>query len=113
MPFCPKCKYEYIEGTEECPDCCVPLVDELEKEYKDDEGEEKFVLLHTFPSIVYAEMVKEALENRGIPCLMKSDMLTSAYGSKGGGIFSRVRIFVPEERLKESDEIMDQMLDHI
>ena len=91
----------------------MPLVDELDEEYGSDSGEQKFVLLHTFPSIVYAEMVKEALENRGIPCLMKSDMLTSAYGSKGGGVFSRIRIFVPEDRLEESDTIMDQMLDHI
>ena len=112
MPFCPNCKYEYTVGLEVCPDCEVPLVEELVEQI-DEENEGKFVLLHTFPSIVYAEMVKETLENNGIPCLMKSDMLTSAYGSKGGGVLSRVRIFVPEDRLEESDRIMDQMLDHI
>ena len=113
MPFCPKCKSEYLQGIETCSDCHVPLVSELVDGPQDTEREEKFVLLHTFPSLVYAEMVKEALENKGVPCLMKSDMLTSAYGSKGGGVFSRVRIFVPEDRLEESDEKMDQMLDHI
>lgn len=113
MPFCPKCKSEYVEGIDDCTDCHVLLVDELVEEPPGNERGKKFVLLHTFPSMVYAEMVKGALENKGIPCLMKSDMLTSAYGSKGGGIVSRVRIFVPEDRLEESDEMMDQMLDHI
>ena len=113
MPFCPMCKCEYVDGTEECSDCRVSLVDKLREEKVGRDGDPTFVLLHTFPSIMYAEMVKEALENRGIPCLMKSDMLTAAYGSKGGGVASRVRIYVPEERAAESDEIMDQMLDHI
>lgn len=113
MPFCPNCKSEYIEGITACSECHVPLVDELAVATREADVEEKFALLHTFPSIVYAEMIKEALEKRGIACLMKSDMLTSAYGSKGGGVFSKVRIYVPENRLKESDEIMNQMLDHI
>jgi len=113
MPFCPDCQTEYVEGTEKCSDCDSLLVDRLEMDAHEHEGKGKFVLLHTFPSLVYAEMVKEALETKEIPCLVKSDMLTSAYGSKGGGIFSRVRLFVPEDRLEESDTIMAQMLNHI
>jgi hypothetical protein len=113
MPFCPMCKCEYVDGTKECSDCQVTLIEELEEEKVERDSGTTFVLLHTFPSIVYAEMVKEALEHRGIPCLVKSDILTAACGSKGGGVMSRVRIYVPEDRVTESDEIMDQMLDHI
>jgi hypothetical protein len=29
MPYCPKCKKEFSDGTRECPDHRVPLVDEL------------------------------------------------------------------------------------
>lgn len=29
MPWCPKCKCEYVEGIKECADCKVTLVDEL------------------------------------------------------------------------------------
>lgn len=32
MPWCPKCKNEYIEGITTCIDCGVDLVDELPKE---------------------------------------------------------------------------------
>lgn len=30
MPWCPKCKTEYINGVEECADCHTPLVSELD-----------------------------------------------------------------------------------
>ncbi|MCI8599584.1 MAG: hypothetical protein HFJ10_14275 [Lachnospiraceae bacterium] len=29
MPWCPKCKNEYVEGKTHCPDCDVDLVEEL------------------------------------------------------------------------------------
>ena len=29
MPWCPKCKNEYVEGILICPDCEIDLVDEL------------------------------------------------------------------------------------
>jgi len=32
MPWCPKCKLEYVEGIKVCPDCNVELVDELKQE---------------------------------------------------------------------------------
>lgn len=33
--FCPKCKYEYVEGVKECPDCNVALVEELAEDEED------------------------------------------------------------------------------
>lgn len=32
MPWCPKCRNEYVEGRTHCPDCDVDLVDELPAE---------------------------------------------------------------------------------
>ena len=32
MPWCPKCKTEYIRGISQCVDCHIPLVDALETE---------------------------------------------------------------------------------
>jgi len=31
MPWCPKCKNEYVEGTKECANCKVALVDKLDE----------------------------------------------------------------------------------
>ena len=36
MPWCPKCKNEYVEGITTCADCGVELVDELPEEIEDD-----------------------------------------------------------------------------
>lgn len=36
MPWCPKCKNEYIEGIKTCVDCGVELVDELPEEIDPD-----------------------------------------------------------------------------
>ena len=36
MPWCPKCKNEYVEGITTCADCGVELVDELPDEIEDD-----------------------------------------------------------------------------
>ncbi len=30
MPYCPKCRYKYVDGITICPDCECELVDELE-----------------------------------------------------------------------------------
>jgi hypothetical protein len=32
MPFCPRCRYEYVEGVKRCPDCGSRLVRELPSE---------------------------------------------------------------------------------
>lgn len=32
MPWCPKCKNEYVEGKTHCPDCDIDLVEELTPE---------------------------------------------------------------------------------
>lgn len=113
MPFCPECRYEYRPGRDRCPDCDRPLVDILPPE-DDSVVDVHWVAVHPLPGSLYAEMVKEVLERRGIPCLLKSDALSSAYGAKGTALPGmEARILVPEERAEEAREILFQMLDHI
>jgi hypothetical protein len=70
--------------------------------------------LHSLPGPVYAEMVKEALDKHGIPCIIRKDVLSSAYGAQGTtatGLGSY--ILVPENRFEEGQNLLHQMLDHI
>lgn len=41
MPWCPKCKNEYVEGTKECADCKAALVETLEEKKAIIFGEEE------------------------------------------------------------------------
>lgn len=111
MPFCPNCRDEYVAGIKLCAECQLELVDELPQERHTNV---KWALLHALPGPVYAEMVKEALENEGIPCLIQKDALASAYGTQGTGMGgAETTLFVPEDRIEESKRILFQMLDHI
>jgi predicted ATP-dependent serine protease len=121
MSFCPNCRYEYKEGIGECPDCGARLVDRLEDKSTGTEEEEcaetkEFAPLMDFASRAEAQMLQEALENEGIPSIIKEDHtylnLKTAGGISqlaGGGVY----VWVPKQRLKKSKEIADQMLDHI
>ena len=108
MPFCPKCRFEYNKDVKKCPDCSVKLVARL-KEIPDI----RFVALPNLPGKVYAEMIREVLRQKGIPCYLRSSGIIDAYGISGMPVGDSVRIFVPEDRLEECKDIQHNMLDHI
>lgn len=113
MPFCPKCRYEYESTVTNCPDCEEPLVDALPFE-EEAIADIKFVAMPGLPGRVYADMVKGVLEQRGIPCYIRSEGLMDTIGVSGTGPINRgVKIYVPEDRLEECVEIQHGMLDHI
>ncbi len=66
MPYCPKCKTEYIEGIIECSECHVPLIDN-EKDLQITP-----VLLISTESEI-ARRIKEFLGYSGIDVSMKFD----------------------------------------
>ena len=115
--FCPQCRYEYIDNVWICPDCGEKLVDRLpedDTEIIDVEKRIRFVPLPNLPGRVYADMVKGALETRGIPCYIQPNGVGGVLRTVGTGIPGHsVRLYVPEERLEECLEIQHQMLDHI
>ncbi len=74
MPFCPKCKFEYKQGAETCPDCGAALVEALPAEQgleSPDEGERKWKLLYIATSRPAAEFLNETLRNEGIASVVK------------------------------------------
>ena len=85
------------------------LVDEL-REDETPREDFKWVPLHSFKGPVYAEMAKETLEKNDIPCLLKRDFLSGAYGTQGTTDWGLdTFIFVPEGRVKESEELLRAM----
>ena len=112
--FCPSCKYEYREGITECPDCQKKLVGKLEEipEFKD-MPDIPFVPLPNLPGRVFAEMVKNVLEEKGIPCYIQADGIGNAYQLGGTMPLGGVQLFVPENRLEECLQVQHDMMDHI
>ena len=121
MPFCPKCRYEYKPEIWECPDCGVRLVTELKDEESTDVKTEdsvqdmSLVPLKTLPSKIQADMLQDALENKGIISMTKVDpnvairyfRLLNPFLSGG------VTIWVSESDLARAKEIAEQMFGDI
>ena len=113
MPFCPLCKSEYGSGTKRCPDCEVDLIEELPDEAElgesGDDLPENLVLLYSTRNKVYAEFLKETLENSDIPCYMKT---SGSFLEEGLGYVSKkkggYKIYVPEDKYEESLAIREQ-----
>lgn len=64
MPFCPNCRYEYLEGIKVCPDCNLPLVPEL--------IDENWVVVYTSDQEYDVQMMKDALESADIDATILS-----------------------------------------
>ena len=73
----------------------------------------KYIPFRSFPSRLYAEMLQKALEQEGIPSLIKSDDIGIMLGSYSTISPVEVMVWVPEEDFERCQEIADGMLDHI
>ena len=111
MPYCPECKYEYVEGVSECPDCKTELVNEIDIPEAGPLEEVKWRKLEIQHGSVIVEMIKEALEQEGIPCILKPANLSSYLG-RGTNIFGdNSHLLVPENRYDESVRIVNDISD--
>ncbi|MFH0931204.1 MAG: DUF2007 domain-containing protein [Candidatus Zixiibacteriota bacterium] len=114
MPYCPKCKTEYNPGIEKCSDCDLPLVEKLPEEtFKETFKDIKYILLRNLPSRLYAEMLKESLQNSGISSIIKGDDIGIMLGSYSTTSPVEVSLWVPEEDWEKANQIADEMLNHI
>ena len=109
MPFCPKCRAEYVEGIETCPDCNVSLVQELPPKEKADYVE--MVELQQVPDEVSGVMLKGILENSGIEVILRAakipcyDGIASTWSTSYWG-----KLLVPKEDLERSRKILDEYI---
>jgi len=112
MPFCPKCRSEYLEGVKICQDCQVQLVDELPPKEEVDYLE--LVELQKVPNEVFGVMMKGILENNGISVVLRAskipwyDGIASTWTTYYWG-----KLLVPKEEFERSKKILDEYLSSI
>lgn len=97
MRICPECELELPDGIPTCPDCDVPMIDpeELLEESEPEVKEQRYVFLRSVPSRLYANMLREALRNQGIPAILQSEDVGIMLGNYGTSAFLPVRVLVP------------------
>ena len=109
MGFCPECRVEYLPEITECPDCGAKLVDHLP-----DIPDVEWVALPSVPGIVYAQMIKGALDKLDIPSYVQS-----LWSSGGLGVISSTsmpgvtaKVMVPKPDYDRALEVQESMIDH-
>lgn len=109
MSKCPNCKRSFSDDSRECPHCQTVLEHSLTEDQ-----EEGFIGLYSLPGEVYAEMVKEVLENEGITCILKQDVVGTSLLVKGTNISGgSYQLFVKKKDQKRAQNILHGMMDHI
>ena len=84
MPWCPKCRFEYVPQILHCPDCGAPLVAALPEEPAPEaeygEGAEfEQVVLCTLTDDTVAVLLRNALQQAGVPTRAEGQDARSRY----------------------------------
>lgn len=109
MPFCPKCRAEYVEGVEMCPDCQVPLVQKLPP--KDEVGYIELVEFQRVPDEVSGVMMKGILESNGIDAVLRAAKIPWYNGiASTWSAYYWGKIMVPKDELERGRKILDEYL---
>jgi len=116
MNYCPECDAEYTDQVRTCADCQVPLIPE--EEYlrrKNQEERERgslsrveFVPVKAAGNAFEADRIREALEQEGIPVLVRTFQDTAYDGifvaQKGWGY-----VEVPESEKTRAERIVEEV----
>jgi len=111
MSVCPHCRKRYEDWVKTCPECNLLLIEDSINAERISLG--AFVPLKSLPSRLYAEMLKEVLEQEGIPCLVKGEDLGRMLGGGVGTCPVEIILWVPEEDYERGLEIAEGILDDI
>ncbi len=104
MPYCPRCRSEYVEGETSCKECGVRLVESLPEESVDVEAD--IVEVWRARNELDAQMIKALLEGSRIRCVLSGESLRLTHGITVDGL-AEVRVLVRADEAKRAREIIE------
>jgi hypothetical protein len=103
--YCPQCKAEYRVGFTQCSDCHVALVDHLPVERPvEHEPDVQFVVIRTYPSVIEADLAKNALGAAGIKSMVRAE--GAVRRNYLGLDLHTVELFVRADEAEDADRIL-------
>lgn len=102
---CPNCKYEYVEGVTECPDCKIPLVNESEIKEPEILNEEDWTIVFTSHYEYEARMIKDNLQAAGIDAAILSQ---TDRNFPAPGDLSIVKLLVKKQDAEEAVKFIEE-----
>jgi len=108
MPYCPNCRYEYEEGVETCPDCGADLVKRLPPRPRT--IDEDLVSVYVAESDLEARMVRNVLEEAGIPVWEKDEIVTGVDPFPVDP-FPEDSVLVPKSREEQAKKAIETALE--
>lgn len=107
MPFCPKCRSQFIEGTSTCEDCSIALVSELPAANKKVDDRD-LVEVWKAQGEMEAQLVRSLLESNGIDSIFSGEALRLTHGFTLDGL-AVVRILVREDDVTRACDVIAAM----
>jgi len=107
MPFCPVCRSEYVEGISKCADCGAQLVMELPPLHEPNDADIEVVEIWRAADEMEAQIIRGALEARGIKCILRGEALRHTHGFTVDGL-GEVRVLVSPDDAEKAKEIIIQ-----
>jgi len=108
MAYCPRCHYEYQEGTARCPDCGADLLPGALPKASAPTAASQPVRLCTVPDVSAGDILRAALAEHGIPSyLRRHGPITGELGRVTDGLTEDYAIvMVPANRLGEAQRVL-------
>jgi len=105
MPFCPKCRVEYVDGVESCDDCGVALVAALPQALEGSGREKDLVEVWRTQGEVEAQLIASLLESEGVKSMFSGESLRLTHGLTVDGL-ALVKILVRSEDTKLACDVI-------